>query len=331
MRTLPLGKDGPNVPVVCFGTFPIGGGFGAIPESQAISAIHSALDAGLTFIDTAEGYSNAEELLGKGLKGRRQEVFLATKLSRSDHSPDQIDEALENSLRKLGTDYVDLYQIHGPQPAYTVEETLDRFIRHRDAGRIRYFGISNFTADQTSEAAGHTRIHSSQPRYNMLFRDVEEDVLPACERHGIGVIAHSVLAKGLLAGKYRPGHEFDEDDQRHDWEDYHGEKFARTYAVAQGLDAWARDHGRDLAQLALAWPVAHPAVTSSIVGIRTPEQARMNARAGDWTLTPSDLEEIDEIQGGLRLHFYHGPDREYYGFRDEGDPEYAGLTEAAPD
>ena len=119
MRTLPLGKDGPNVPVVCFGTFPIGGGFGAIPESQAISTIHSALDAGLTFIDTAEGYSNAEELLGKGLKGRRQEVFLATKLSRSDHSPDQIDEALENSLRKLGTDYVDLYQIHGPQPAYT--------------------------------------------------------------------------------------------------------------------------------------------------------------------------------------------------------------------
>ena len=128
-----------------------------------------------------------------------------------------------------------------------------------------------------------------------------------------------------MPGKYRPGHEFDEDDQRHDWEDYHGEKFARTYAVAERLDGWARDHGRDLSQLALAWPTAHPAVASSIVGIRTPDQARLNARAGDWTLTPSDLQEIDEIQGGLRLHFYHGPDREYYGFRDEGDPEYTGL------
>lgn len=328
MRTLPLGKDGPLVPVVCFGTFPIGGGFGAIPESQAISTIHAALDAGLTFIDTAEGYANAEDLLGKGLEGRRHEVFLATKLSRSDHSPDQVDEALENSLRKLRTDYFDLYQIHSPWPAYPVEETLDRFIRHRDAGRIRYFGISNFTADQTDEAAGHTRIHSSQPRYNMLFRDVEDSVLPTCERHGIGIIAHSVLAKGLLAGKYRPGHRFDEDDQRHDWEHYHGKSFARTYAIAQRLDAWARDHGRDLAQLAVAWPTARPAVTSSIVGIRTPEQARMNARAGDWALTPSDLEEIDEIQEGLRLHFYHGPDREYYGFRDHGDPEYAGQAEA---
>ena len=329
MRTLSLGKDGPLVPVVCFGTFPIGGGFGAIPESQAISTIHAALDTGLTFIDTAEGYANAEELLGKGLAGRRDEVFLATKLSRADHSPDQIDEALENSLRKLGTDYVDLYQIHSPWPAYPVEETLDRFIRHRDAGKVRYFGISNFTAEQTAEAAGHARLHSSQPRYNMLFRDVEEAVLPECERHDIGVIAHSVLAKGLLAGKYRPGHRFDEDDQRHDWEEYQGGKFARTYAVARRLDAWARDHGRDLAQLAVAWPVAHPAVTSSIVGIRTPEQIRMNARAGSWTLTSSDLEEIDEIQGGLRLHYYHGPEREYYGFRDKGDPEYAGLAEGS--
>ena len=329
MRTLPLGKDGPLVPAVCFGTFPIGGGFGAIPESQAISTIHAALDTGLTFIDTAEGYANAEELLGKGLEGRRNEVFLATKLSRADHSPDQIDEALENSLRKLRTDYVDLYQVHGPQPAHLIDETLDRFIRHRDAGKIRYLGISNFTAAQTNEAARHTRIHSSQPRYNMLFRGVEATLLPECERNGIGVIAHSVLAKGLLAGKYRPGHEFDEDDQRHDWEYYHGEKFARTYAVAERLDSWARDHGRDLAQLALAWPVAHPAVASSIVGIRTPEQARMNARAGDWTLTTTDLEEIDEIQGELRLHFYHGPDKEYYGFRDPGDPEYAGEAEAS--
>ena len=151
MRTLPLGKDGPQVPVVCFGTFPLGGGFGAIPESQATATVHAALDAGLTFIDTAEGYANAEELLGKALVGRRREVFMATKLSRPDHSPGQIDEALERSLRNLQTDCVDLYQVHSPWPAYPIEDTLDRFARHRDAGKIRYFGVSNFTAAQIEE------------------------------------------------------------------------------------------------------------------------------------------------------------------------------------
>jgi aryl-alcohol dehydrogenase-like predicted oxidoreductase len=303
---------------------------GEVDERQAIAATHAAIDSCVTFIDTAEGYRTSEEVLGRALEGRRDDVFLATKLS-GDHSVEHIRNALTNSLKALRTDYVDLYQIHGPKPEWPIEDTMAELVRFRDEGKVRYLGVSNFSAEQTEAASAHGLIHSSQPRYNMLFRDAEATALPACERHGIGVIAHSVLAKGLLAGKYRPGHEFDEDDQRHDWEDYHGEKFARTYAVAHGLDAWARDHGRDLAQLALAWPVAHPAVTSSIVGIRTPEQARLNARAGDWTLTPSDLEEIDEIQGGLRLHFYHGPDREYYGFRDEGDPEYAGLTEAAPD
>lgn len=320
MRTKPLGKDGPQVPVICFGTFPLGGGFGAIPRKQAISTVHAALDSGLTFIDTAEGYSDAEPLLGEALKGRRDEVFLATKLSRSDHSPDQIDAAIKGSLKALQTDYIDLYQIHGPRPKYPIEQTLERFVHHRDAGNIRYFGISNFTAEQTHAAAAYTPISSSQPRYSMLFRDVEEGVLPACLEDGIGVIAHSVLAKGLLAGKYRPGHEFDKDDQRHDWGYYHGDDFDRIFAVAEQLKEWAFDHDHDLFQLALAWPLAHPSMTSSIVGVRTPEQAQRNGAAGDWELTTKDLAEIEEIQGDLRLHYYHGPDKEYHGHRDEGDP-----------
>ena len=320
MRTRPLGKDGPEVPVICFGTYPLGGGFGAIPEVQAISTVHAALDAGLTFIDTAEGYSDAEPLLGKALKGRRDKVFLATKLSRSDHSSDQIDAAIEGSLRALQTDYIDLYQIHSPRPKYPIEQTLERFVHHRDAGKVRFFGISNFTAEQTHEAASNARISSSQPRYSMLFRDVEESVLPACGEEGIGVIAHSVLAKGLLAGKYRPGHEFPKDDQRHHWGYYHGDDFERIFVVAERLKEWAIDQGHDLLQLALAWPLAHPAVTSSIVGIRTPEQAHRNAAAGDWELSPRDLEEIEEIQGDLRLHFYQGPDVDYHGHRDRGDP-----------
>jgi aryl-alcohol dehydrogenase-like predicted oxidoreductase len=158
----------------------------------------------------------------------------------------------------------------------------------------------------------------------MLFRGAEETVLPACLSSGIGVIAHSVLAKGLLAGKYRPGHTFDADDQRHDWEHYSGPGFEATYAVSEKLGEWAQDHGRDLVQLALAWPTAQPAVTSSIVGIRTPEQAQHVARAADWEISETELKEIDEIQGDLRLKYYFGPEAQYYGHRDPGDPEYQG-------
>jgi myo-inositol catabolism protein IolS len=324
MRTLPLGKDGPLVPAICFGTYPLGDGFGVISESQAIDTVHAALDSGLTFIDTAEGYASAETRLGKALKGRRHEAFLATKLSRPDHSPDQIDAGLDASLKTLQTDYVDLYQIHSPQPAHAIERTLARLQHHVDAGKIRHIGISNFTAAQTTEAARFTTIHSSQPRYNMLFRGAERSVLPACLRSGIGVIAHSVLAKGLLAGRYRPGHTFDDDDQRHDWEHYAGSSFETTFAVAERLGEWARDHGRDLVQLALAWPTAHAAVTSSIVGIRTPEQAQHAARAGDWKITEKELREIDDVQGDLRRRFHFGPEARYFGHRDEGDPEYQG-------
>ena len=310
--------------MVCLGTYPLGDGFGAIPESQAIDTVHAALDSGLTFIDTAEGYASAEVRLGKALKGRRHEAFLGTKLSRADHSPDQIDDALVVSLKALQTDYVDLYQIHSPQPAFPIERTLDRLRHHVDTGKIRHIGISNFTAAQISEAAQFATIHSSQPRYNMLFRGAEETVLPACLSSGIGVIAHSVLAKGLLAAKYRPGHTFGADDQRHDWDHYSGPGFEATYTVSKKLDEWAQDHGRDLVQLALAWPTAHAAVTSSIVGIRTPEQAQHAARAGDWEISETELKEIDEIQGDLRLKFYFGPEAQYYGHRDQGDPEYQG-------
>ena len=175
-------------------------------------------------------------------------------------------------------------------------------LRLRDDGKIRYIGISNFSAEEIDEAAGFGRIHSGQPRYNMLFREVEDDLLPAYQRNGIGVMAHSVLAKGLLGGRYKPGDTFPLEDERSGWPAFKGESFRRTYEVTQRLQAWAKDRGRDIVQLAIAWPVAHPAVYTSIVGARKPEDLAVLAEAGSWELSAQELEEIEAIQGDHRLY-----------------------------
>jgi aryl-alcohol dehydrogenase-like predicted oxidoreductase len=301
MRLKRMGTDGPEVPVVCFGTWPLGGAYGGYEESQAISTMYAAMDAGLTFIDTAEGYMNAEAIIGKSIKGRRDDLFIATKISGDDHSTEHIHEALNNSLRLMGTDHVDLYQLHRATDR-PIEETMGDLLRLRDDGKIRYIGISNFSAEQIEEAAGFGRIHSGQPRYNMLFREVEDDLLPAYQRNAIGVMAHSVLAKGLLGGRYKPGDTFPLDDERSGWPAFKGESFERTYEVTQRLQAWAQDRGRDIVQLAIAWPIAHPAVYTSIVGARKPEDLAVLAEAGSWKLSAQELEEIEAIQGDHRLY-----------------------------
>ena len=301
METRALGKDGPQVPVVCLGGVPIAGGMGNVPEEQAIATVHAAIDAGMTFIDTAEAYWASESLIGKSIVGRRHQLFLATKVSGDDHSPEHIARALENSLRALGTDYIDLYQLHRHSPGWPIEGTMENLVRLRESGKIRFIGISNFTADQTLEALACGPIHSSQPRYNMLFREAEDSILPCCLENGIGVIPHSTLAKGLLTGKYHPGHKFSPDDLRNGVGMFMGDTFGRVSHVTDQLNEWASGHGRDLVQLAIAWTLAHPAVTSAIVGARTPEQVYLNAKAADWRLTEDDLREIDKIQGDLRL------------------------------
>ena len=301
METRALGRDGPHVPAICFGAWPLGGAMGAISEEQAIATMQAAIDAGLTFIDTAESYRRSESLIGSAIRGRRHELFLATKLSGTDHSAGRMDGAIENSLRALGTDHIDLYQLHSPQPRWPIKQTMERLLHHREAGKTRYIGISNFSAEETEEALQYGPIHSSQPRFSLLYRDAEQSVLPRSLSNGIGVIAHTVLAKGLLTGRYRPGHEFPPDDERHGRAHFQGDSFRRTFEVTERLAEWASDRGRDMAQLAIAWVLAHPAVTSAIVGAKTPEQARHNAKAAGWHLTPQDLEEIDGIQGDLRL------------------------------
>ena len=301
MQKRQLGKNGPLVSAIAFGAWPIGGGLGNVPEEQGIAAVRAALDAGMTFIDTAEGYQTSETVVGKAIAGRRDEAFLATKLSGGDHSADHMTTAIENSLRALGTDYIDLYQLHSPSPNWPIAQTMENLVKLRDSGKIRYIGVSNFSPEQTAEAMRYASIHSSQPRYNMMWRDLEDDVLPFCLQNGIGVIPHSVLSKGVLGGKRKPGHRFAPDDERRLFNFFRGQLFERAYTVAQRLDAWARDNGRDIVQLAIAWVLANPAVASALVGAKSPEQVLHNAKAADWNLTPADLAEIETLMDGFRM------------------------------
>ena len=298
MQTRTLGKDGAQVTAICLGTWPIGGAFSAVPEQQAVATVRACIDHGITFLDTAEGYGVSEARVGKAIEGRRDEVFLATKVSGGDNTPEHIREAIDNSLKSLGTDRVDLYQVHAPSSETPIEDTMAEMLRQRDAGKLRYVGVSNFDEDMMSEAQECGPVHSSQPRYSMLFRESEESILPFCLENGIGTMAYSVMAKGMLGGRYKPGHEFAKDDERSGWSHFQDQK---VYDVIQGLSDWAADHGRTLPQLAIAWVLANPAVTTAIVGCRKPEQVPDNAQAGNWVLTEDELEEVEAIQGDLRL------------------------------
>lgn len=300
MKHRKLGKYGPLVPAICFGAWPIGGGLGSVDTKQAIAAIHCALDEGINFIDTAEGYQTSESTLGRALTGKRHEVILATKLSGDDHSETHLRSAIENSLTTLNTDYIDLYQLHSPQPQWPIEETMSSLLQLKDEGKIRYIGVSNFSPVQTEHAMSYGHIQSSQPRYNLIFCAEEEGNLIFCNNNGIGVLPHSVLAKGLLTGKYKPGHTFAYDDERRLFNFFRGELFDEIYSVTRALDNWAQEKGRDILQLAVAWTLSNPAVSSAIVGMKSPKQVKHVAKAADWELTSSDLEEISLIKGDLK-------------------------------
>jgi aryl-alcohol dehydrogenase-like predicted oxidoreductase len=275
---------------------------GAIEEKQAIRTVHAALDAGTNFIDTAEGYFTSESMLGKALVGRRDRVVLATKLS-GEQSRQHIRAAVENSLRQLRTDYIDLYQIHHPNPRWPLADTMAEFVKLQDEGKVRYLGVSNFGVEQTAEAAAYGPIASSQPHYSMLFRTVEKELLPYCLEHEIGVMAYAVIARGLLSGKYPASHLFADDDRRAINPGLTRAVREAAVEICRRLTPWARNHGYTMAQLAIAWTLANPAVTSAICGAKTPAQAIENCEAGRWHLSEQDMAEIEKQIKGLSPGF----------------------------
>ena len=297
MKTNSLGLNGPHVSKICFGAWPIAGGMGAIGSSQAIKTIHAAIDGGINFIDTAEGYKDSESILGKALIGKRENLILATKLSGNDHSEKHIRAAIDNSLQALKTDHIDIYQLHRPQPKWPISDTMANLLKLKDEGKIRHIGVSNHSISQTKEALEYGTIQSSQPRYNMIFQEDEAPNLKFCKEHKIGIMTHSVLAKGLLTAKYQANHSFPNDDERRSFSFFKGELFNTINTFVLKLDEWAKDNDKDIVQLSIAWVLSNPAVSSAIVGMKTTAHVNTALQASEWNLSTSDLLEITNLIG----------------------------------
>jgi aryl-alcohol dehydrogenase-like predicted oxidoreductase len=314
MEHRPLGRTGVSVSKLCLGTMMFGD-WGTKDHNESIKIIHRALDAGINFVDTADVYSQGESevIVGKALAGRRDDIILATKFFMPfDDNPNHrggsrrwIMQEVENSLRRLDTDYVDLYQVHRYDPALDLDETLGALTDLIRAGKVRYIGHSAFPPSAIVEAQwiardrGRERFVTEQPTYSILTRAVENEVLPACQRYGMGVIAYSPLAGGWLSGRYRTGdatgpmsvarqrlaNRFDmslPDNQR-------------KLDVADQLAELADQAGLSLIEMAIAFVLRHPAVTAPIIGPRTMDHLESQLAAADIVLTDDVLDRIDEI------------------------------------
>lgn len=314
MKRRILGGTGISVSEYTLGTMMLGA-WGNADHDDAIRMVHTALDAGVNVVDTANMYSNgeSEEIVGKAMKGRRDDVVLATKgffqmgkdPNHGGNSRRALTRAFEDSLRRLGTDYVDLYQIHRPDPTTDVDETLSVLSDLVRAGKVRAIGSSDFPAEQIVEAQwvaerrNHIRFRTEQPPYSIFVRGVERAVLPTAQRYGMGVLTWSPLNSGWLAGRYRSAADLTRPEG---FKGLIGHKFDQSLAgnvrkleVVAELDKLAADSGVSLAHLALAFVRAHPAVSSVIIGPRTHEQLTDLLAGADVELDDDVLDRIDEL------------------------------------
>lgn len=307
MKVRRLGNSGLKVSVVGLGCNNFGMKLDADETARVVGA---ALDAGVTLFDTADIYggTKSEEFLGRALGARRHEVVLATKFGmqvggdpkKRGGSRKWIMTAVEDSLRRLGTDYVDLYQHHQPDPDTPVDETLRALDDLVTQGKVRYIGCSNYTgwqiADADWTAAGQSRFVSAQNLYSLLERDVEREVLPACGHFGLGFLPFFPLASGLLSGKYRRGAPPPEGTRLALW----GERGKTAMSDAnfdkvEALAKWAEDRGHTILELAFAWLLGHEVVSSVIAGATSPEQIKANAATAEWRLAPEEVEEVGKL------------------------------------
>jgi len=310
MHNTRLGKTELQVSKVALGTWAFGGDWGSFDEAEARATIHRALELGVTLFDTAQayGFGVAERLLGCALweATRREDVVVATKgglrmdgttLSR-DASAGWLRAGVEASLRNLGTEYIDLYQIHWPDvhtPAEETAEVLQDLVRE---GKIRHVGVSNYDVKQMDELARSGRVETLQPPFHMFHRDIEAEVLPYAEANDLGVLAYGPLAHGMLSGRMTAATTFPDDDWRSHSADFSGANFTRNLQVVERLKGMAESLCLPLPQLAVAWTTSHPGVDVAIIGARRPSQLETVVPAGDVELSVTQRDSLEDILAG---------------------------------
>ena len=300
----------PTASRVGLGTWAIGGWeWGGTDERTSIDTILSALDRGVNLIDTAPiyGHGVSEEIVGKALQehGRREEVVLATKVALDwnedaevfrNATPERIRTEIADSLERLQTDYIDLYQVHWPDPLVPVEETAEAMKALQDEGLIRAIGVSNFSPEQMDAFQTVAPLHTDQPPYNLFERGIEDDVMPYCQQHDVKLVTYSALCRGLLTGKMTPDYTFDEDDLRHAADPkFQSPRFAQYIDAVNRLDAFAQEHyGKRVIHLAIRW-ILDQGVDVALWGARTPDQLDPVEEIDGWTLGADAQAAIDRI------------------------------------
>jgi len=302
-----LGTTGIGVSVIGVGCWAMGGrSWGPVDDRESVAAIHRALDLGVNLFDTAPvyGFGHSETLLGRTLGSARRDVIIATKVGlvwddaakiSNNLLPDHIRSEVEGSLRRLATDYIDLYQIHWPDPKVPIEASVRVLEALKAEGKVRAIGCSNFDVPLLEASRAGGRLESLQPHYSLLERDTERELLPYCEREKLGVLVYGPLAKGLLTGKFRRDSSFPPDDMRLRDKRFQGEAWPENLARVERLRSLAHDLGLTPAQLALAWVLRTPVVTAALCGTKRPSQIEENASAAGVKLGADEIAALSEI------------------------------------
>ncbi|PZE22367.1 aldo/keto reductase [Paenibacillus xerothermodurans] len=299
MKTKLVGQTGMQVSTITFGCWELGGGpWELTSDENNMKVIESAFEMGITTFDTAEGYGSghSEEVVGAALEGKRKDVIISTKVSRAHLAPDDVRRSAEASLKRLRTDYLDIYYIHWPSFDIPVGETLGEFNKLKEEGLIRAIGVSNFSLAQLKEAANFAQIDIIQPEYSLLHRAIEEDVLPHCERENIAIMSYSSIAKGILTGAFHVGgKQLDENDFRSTRRLFLPEHLKLEEELILLMKEIADTRNKTIAQIAISWLLHQNALTTAIIGSQSIKHMKENVEAVDIQFSSEELNALDTV------------------------------------